>query len=81
MIGIKLSNDSLKPMYNRAISGTYAPGSTYKMLVGLVGLQTGKFTVDENILIQVYISMVIIQNAGSFLKMEQLMDGLMFLMP
>lgn len=46
----KLSNDSLKPMYNRAISGTYAPGSTYKMLVGLVGLQTGKFTVDEKYL-------------------------------
>ena len=45
-----LLNDSLKPMYNRAISGTYAPGSTYKMLVGLVGLQTNKFTVQEKYL-------------------------------
>lgn len=45
-----LSNDTLKPMYNRAISGTYAPGSTYKMLVGVVGLQTGKFTVQEKYL-------------------------------
>lgn len=43
----RISQDALKPMYNRAISGTYSPGSTYKMLVGLAGLQTGKITVDE----------------------------------
>lgn len=43
----RISEDALKPMYNRAISGTYSPGSTYKMLVGLAGLQTGKITVDE----------------------------------
>lgn len=46
----ELINNPLKPMYNRAISGTYAPGSTYKMLVGVAGLQTGKFTVDEKYL-------------------------------
>lgn len=46
----EISNDTLKPMYNRAISGTYAPGSTYKMLVGVVGLQTGKFTIQEKYL-------------------------------
>lgn len=46
----EISNDPLKPMYNRAISGTYAPGSTYKMLVGLVGLQTKKFTIEEKYL-------------------------------
>lgn len=45
-----LISNPLKPMYNRAISGTYAPGSTYKMLVGVAGLQTGKFTVDEKYL-------------------------------
>ena len=45
-----LFNDSLKPMYNRAISGTYSPGSTYKMLVGIAGLKAGKLTVDEKIL-------------------------------
>lgn len=38
----KLFNDSLRPMYNRAISGTYAPGSTYKMLVGFAGLRARK---------------------------------------
>lgn len=46
----ELIGNSLKPMYNRAISGTYAPGSTYKMLVGVAGLQTGKFTVEEKYL-------------------------------
>ena len=43
----KISEDSLKPMYNRAISSAFSPGSTFKMLVGIAGLQTGKFTVDE----------------------------------
>ena len=45
-----LNNDKLKPMYNRAISGTYSPGSTYKMLVGMAGLMNKKITVDEKIL-------------------------------
>ena len=36
-----------KPMFNRAISGTYSPGSTYKMLVGVAGLESGGITVDE----------------------------------
>ena len=42
-----LQNNSLHPMLNRAISGTYSPGSTYKMLVGMAGLMNGKITVDE----------------------------------
>ena len=40
----KLNNDPLNPMYNRAISGTYSPGSTYKMLVGMAGLMNQKIT-------------------------------------
>lgn len=43
----RISEDALNPMYNRAISGTYSPGSTYKMLVGFAGLETGAITVDE----------------------------------
>ena len=43
----QLINDNQKPMFNRAISGTYSPGSTYKMLVGLAGLESGGITVDE----------------------------------
>ena len=45
----KLFNDPLNPMYNRAISGTYAPGSTYKMLVGIAGLKANAITLDEKI--------------------------------
>ncbi len=36
-----LNNDSLKPLLNRAIMGTYSPGSTFKMVNALVGLQEG----------------------------------------
>lgn len=43
----ELINDAQNPLFNRAISGTYSPGSTYKMLVGLAGLQAGGITVDE----------------------------------
>ncbi|MEG2348547.1 MAG: penicillin-binding protein 2 [Clostridia bacterium] len=42
-----LNENPVKPMYNRAISGVYSPGSTYKMLVGLAGLNTGLIKVDE----------------------------------
>lgn len=34
-----LYNDSLKPLYNRAISATYPPGSIFKMVQALVGLE------------------------------------------
>lgn len=35
----KLNNDTLKPLTNRAIQGTYSPGSTFKMIVGSIALQ------------------------------------------
>lgn len=34
-----LTEDPLKPMLNRAISGTYAPGSTFKMVTATAALQ------------------------------------------
>ena len=40
----KLMNDSLKPLINRAIAGTYPPGSTFKMFNALVALQEGAIT-------------------------------------
>lgn len=43
----EITGNKLNPMFNRAISGTYSPGSTYKMLVGITGLMTGKITTDE----------------------------------
>lgn len=41
-----LENDA-KPMWNRAISGTYAPGSTFKMLTAVAALESGVTTTNE----------------------------------
>ncbi|MBR6719888.1 MAG: penicillin-binding protein 2 [Clostridia bacterium] len=35
----KLISDRNNPLFNRALSGTYSPGSTYKMLVGIAALE------------------------------------------
>src|SRR3954471_9093650 len=39
-----LINDPLKPLQNRALQGRYSPGSTFKMAVGLAGLEEGVIT-------------------------------------
>lgn len=36
-------------LYNRAISGTYAPGSTFKMITAMAGLETNAVTTTEAI--------------------------------
>ncbi len=41
-----LQNDPSKPLFNRAIMAQYPPGSTYKTLVGLVGMQIGAITAE-----------------------------------
>ncbi|MFZ2899792.1 MAG: penicillin-binding protein 2 [Saprospiraceae bacterium] len=38
---MEISRDSLKPFFNRAVMAKYPPGSTFKLLVGLIGLQEG----------------------------------------
>lgn len=38
---MRLLNDTLKPLVNRATSGIYPPGSTFKMINALVVLQSG----------------------------------------
>lgn len=40
----RLLNDTLKPLVNRATSGIYPPGSTFKMVNGLIVLQSGVVT-------------------------------------
>ncbi len=35
----KLSEDTLKPWFNRALMSFYPPGSTFKTVIGLIGLQ------------------------------------------
>lgn len=37
----ELSGDPLKPLSNRSISGLYAPGSTFKMVVALAAMEAG----------------------------------------
>lgn len=36
-------------LYNRAVSGSYAPGSTFKMATALAGLETGEITTTTRI--------------------------------
>lgn len=38
---LTLVNDPLSPLSNKAISGLYAPGSTFKMMVALAALEAG----------------------------------------
>ena len=40
----EISNDPYKPMFNRAVQASYPPGSVFKLVNGLIGLQEGVFT-------------------------------------
>jgi penicillin-binding protein 2 len=37
----EISQDPYKPMYNRAVQASYPPGSVFKLVNGLIGLQEG----------------------------------------
>lgn len=45
-----LASDPLTPLYNRALQGLYAPGSTFKMAVAAGALEEGVVTRTEKIL-------------------------------
>ena len=42
----EVSSDPLKPFYNRATQGLYSPGSTFKMVTAVAGLEEGIITPD-----------------------------------
>lgn len=42
----KLVNDTLKPLYNRALMAAYPPGSTFKMLNALIALDEGVVSIN-----------------------------------
>ena len=44
---LKLQQDKMKPLLNRAIMGTYPPGSTFKLTQALLGLEEG--SIDSQI--------------------------------
>jgi penicillin-binding protein 2 len=44
-----LNKDPLRPLNNRLIQGTYPPGSTFKILMAVVGLQEGIITPSSRV--------------------------------
>lgn len=44
-----LSIDPAQPLFNRALQGKYPPGSIFKTIVALVGMQTGELNPDRTI--------------------------------
>jgi penicillin-binding protein 2 len=44
----KLRDNPLHPLVNRAVGSRYAPGSTFKVITALAGLETGKATVHSS---------------------------------
>ena len=43
-------NNKNSPLINRSIQGLYAPGSTFKMIVALAGLQKGVINTEDNVI-------------------------------
>ena len=44
-----LVTDRLRPLQNRALQGTYSPGSTFKVVVAVAALEEGEVTPDHRI--------------------------------
>lgn len=44
-----LLNNTHRPLHNKIVSGLYPPGSTFKMITALAGLEAGLITPDERI--------------------------------
>jgi penicillin-binding protein 2 len=46
---VRLTNDPTHPLYNRAIQSVYPPGSTFKIIVALAGLESGVIKLDDKV--------------------------------
>ncbi|MFV1883688.1 MAG: penicillin-binding protein 2 [Balneola sp.] len=46
---VDINSDSTRPLFNRAISSRQPPGSTFKPLMGIIGLHLGYVTPETNI--------------------------------
>jgi penicillin-binding protein 2 len=46
---IQLMKDPMHPLYNRAIQSVYPPGSTFKIVVALAGLETGAINPNDEV--------------------------------
>jgi len=44
---VRLSQDNTKPLFNRALMAQYPPGSTFKLINSLIGLQEGAITTSS----------------------------------
>ncbi len=44
-----IQGDPRRPMHNRAIASFYAPGSTFKVLVAIAGLESGAISQEERV--------------------------------
>ena len=58
-----LASDPAQPLFNRALQGLYAPGSTFKPLVAAAGLTEGVITTKEKI-----------QDTGRYLHYDRIQD-------
>ncbi len=45
---MKLLRDPRRPLYNRAVTARYPPGSTFKLVQGLIGMQEGVLTPSQS---------------------------------
>lgn len=45
----ELNANEKVPLMNKAIAGQYPPGSTFKMITGLAGLKSGKFSTEKTV--------------------------------
>ncbi len=46
---VRLTNDPSHPLYNRAIQSVYPPGSTFKIIVSLAGLESGVIKLNDKV--------------------------------